>query len=358
MLKRIMVFILSFVFICGLVMGGSACNSDTADDQILKIFHAGSLSVPFAELESVFEETHPNVDVLLESAGSAATIRKVTELGKTCDIIGSADYTLIPQMMYDEYADWHIRFARNEMVLGYRDGAPYASDLADGTKTWYEVFLGGEVTYGHSDPDQDPCGYRALLVCQLAQKYYYDDAADFGLTPDADANGLYNALIKGTDMDQGRQSIDQEMVRPKETDLIALMEAGTLDYMFQYKSVCVQHDIDYIELDGAINLSMTGEMPDSTSGKPYEGAEGFYQEASVAIQKTPTETQTIIGKPIVYGITVPKVSENKVLAMEFLALLLSEEGCEILTGVCGQPSIIPGLIDYPENMPMPLTVIV
>lgn len=324
-----------------LTLGGVGCGSIDRD-QTLTIYHAGSLSVPFAELETEFEETHPNVDVLLESAGSAATIRKVTELGKTCDIIGSADYTLIPQMMYEEYADWHFRFAQNEMVLGYRDGAQYSTDLAEGTKTWYEVLLTGDVTYGHSDPDQDPCGYRTLLVCQLAQKYYYDDAAFVGL-PDPQAEGLYDALIKGSGVDQGRQSIDQEMVRPKETDLIALMEAGTLDYMFQYKSVCVQHDIAYIELDDAINLSSAEEA-------------NFYKEVSVEIQKSPTETQTIPGKPIVYGITIPKNADNSLLAMEFIALLLSEQGQDIMTNKCGQPSISPAVCDHPENMPMPITL--
>ncbi|OPX39711.1 MAG: molybdate ABC transporter substrate-binding protein, partial [Desulfobacteraceae bacterium 4484_190.1] len=35
----------------------------------LIIFHAGSLTVPFARMEKVFENRYPKVDVLLEGGG-------------------------------------------------------------------------------------------------------------------------------------------------------------------------------------------------------------------------------------------------------------------------------------------------
>ncbi|MCD4766272.1 MAG: hypothetical protein K8R34_07155, partial [Methanosarcinales archaeon] len=51
-------------------------NQTTASDEeaVLKIFHAGSLSIPMAELEEKFETLHPNVDVQREPAGSRACI--------------------------------------------------------------------------------------------------------------------------------------------------------------------------------------------------------------------------------------------------------------------------------------------
>ncbi len=341
--------------VVGLVIGHFAWSHPAAGrSETLVIYHAGSLSVPFELLADEFERTHPTVDVLCESAGSAATIRKVTELGKTCDIIGSADYTLIPNMMYPDYADWYIAFARNEIVLGYRNGAPFADEIASGNRTWYDVLLNEDVSYGHSNPDLDPCGYRALMVCQLAQYYYYDQAGiNFTNTPDPDADGLYNALIHGSGMEQGRYSIDREVVRPKEVDLLALIEAGELDYMLQYKSVCVQHDIDYIELAPQTSLSQTGEIPDSTIGQRYEGEDGFYWEAMVVIVgSSPGTEQEIHGKPIVYGITIPKNAPNPERAAEFVNLLLSEKGRQIMTDICGQPSVYPAQCDNPENLPI------
>jgi len=36
---------------------------------------------------------------------------------------------------------------------------------------------------------------------------------------------------------------------------VALLEANAIDYMFQYKSVAIQHGLKYIELPKEINLS-------------------------------------------------------------------------------------------------------
>ena len=43
------------------------------------IFHAGSLTVPFAEMEKVFETKHPGVDVLREWGGSTKMARMISE---------------------------------------------------------------------------------------------------------------------------------------------------------------------------------------------------------------------------------------------------------------------------------------
>ena len=50
-------------------------------------------------------------------------------------------------------------------------------------------------------------------------------------------------------------SKDKEYIRPKEVDLVALIESNAIDYMFQYKSVAIQHGLKYIELPREINLS-------------------------------------------------------------------------------------------------------
>jgi molybdate/tungstate transport system substrate-binding protein len=326
--------------VVGLVIGHFAWTHPTAGrTETLTIYHAGSLSVPFELLADEFERTHPDVAVLLESSGSASAVRKITELGKKADLLASADYTLIPSMMYDEYADWYIAFARNEVVLCYRDGAPFADEIVSEARTWYDVLRNEDVSYGHSNPDDDPCGYRTLMVIELAQKYYHDNATDFGLTPDPIADGLYSALIHGTGMDQGRYSVDGELVRSKSVDLIALLQSGDLDYAFEYRSVAVQHSLNFIDLAPQIDLSSLD----------YED---FYSEVSVEIQKTPTETQTIPGIPIVYGITIPKNAPNPELAWEFINLLLSEQGRHIMTDICGQPSMHPALCDNPANLPI------
>ena len=53
----------------------------------LIIFHAGSLTVPVAELTDAFSELHPGVTFETESAVSRTTARKVSELGREADIV-------------------------------------------------------------------------------------------------------------------------------------------------------------------------------------------------------------------------------------------------------------------------------
>ena len=304
----------------------------TPQKEGLTIYHAGSLAVPFSELKAEFESTHPNVEVLCESGGSAKMINKaiaVVKAGETPpDIIVSADYKLIPDRLYEGgYADWYIAFARNKVVLCYRDGVPGSQAIVNGTRTWYDVLRNEPVSYGHSNPDDDPCGYRTLMVIQLAQKYYYDNATEFGLTPDPNADGLYDALIPGSEHDRGRigsinflrarSGGNDEVVRSKSVDLIASIQSGDLDYAFEYRSVAAQHGLNFIELDDAINLSNV----------TYED---FYQEASVEIMTKPGAYQTESGKAIIYGITILKNAANKDLAVEFVKLLLSGKGQSVM----------------------------
>ncbi|MCK7537786.1 MAG: hypothetical protein MZV63_45955 [Marinilabiliales bacterium] len=75
-------------------------------------------------------------------------------------------------------------------------------------------------------------------------------------------------------------SKNRDYIRPKEVDLIALMEAKAVDYMFQYKSVAIQHKLKFIELPDEINLGnqsmnqlygtvsvdVTGDKPGSGMG--------------------------------------------------------------------------------------------
>ncbi len=291
----------------------AATEEPGALEGVLTVFHAGSLAVPFSELEEEFETLHPAVDVQCESAASGVTIRKVTELGKNAEIVASADYSLIPDLMFPDYADWYVTFARNRMVLCYTDQSMYADEVT--SDNWYEILLRDGVEYGHSDL-LDPCGYRTLLVWQLAELYY-------------DEPGLYDALV---------ESCPEKNIRPKSVELVALLESGDLDYASEYSSVAMQHHLEYIEFPTEIDLSA------------IEHAE-FYLNSTVDIPgKEPGETITKNGKPIVYGVTIPSNSENPGLAIAFMEYLLGEDGQEIMNRN-GQPSISPAVANDLDRVP-------
>ena len=354
-MKGILPKIASIVLVITVLVTGLGCAEPVEQAEALTIFHAGSLAVPFEGLGAEFEKSHPDVEVDRQSGGSATMISNAIaqeDAGESPpDIVASADYKLIPDRMYEGgYADWYIAFARNTMVLCYRDNAPGSDEIVSGDRTWYDVLRNEDVSYGHSDPDQDPCGYRTLLVAQLAEKYYYDDATDFGLEPDLDAADLYDVLIPGSEHERGRvggtsearPSGSEEIVSAKSVDLVLDLDSGDLDYAFEYRSVAVHHGLNFIELDDHINLSKTSaELP---------GVEEFYGTASIEIKKGDTyEAQ--YGAAIVYGVTIPVHADNEELAAEFIELLLSETGKQVMEVENGQPMLDPPLCDHPENLP-------
>ncbi len=260
----------------------------------LIIFHAGSLSIPFKEMGEAFTREHSGVEVLREAAGSRTCARKITELGRPCDVMASADYTVIENLLIPKYASWNISFATNEMAIMYRSDSKYAGEING--QNWYRVLLRKGVEYGHSDPNTDPCGYRSQFVWQLAEKYYK-------------VPGLYEKLKAGCPL---------RNVRPKETDLIALLEAGQLDYVFIYKSVCLQHKTPFVQLPDQVNLG-SSRFAD------------YYKQAGIRITgKTPGSFIKKTGKPMVYGITIPKNAPHRKLAIQFLAFVLGPEGREIM----------------------------
>ena len=69
--------------------------------------------------------------------------------------------------------------------------------------------------------------------------------------------------------------------------------------------------------------------------------EAFYREAKIKISgKKPGEFIVKTGKPMVYGITIPKSSPNRDMATRFVAFVVGPEGQEIMRRN-GQPPISP-----------------
>ena len=294
-----------------------SCNekaSKQEKNRELIIFHAGSLSVPFKEIARQFEKENEGVKVILEADGSRKCARKITDLHKKCDVMASADYSVIDKLLIPEFADWNIKFASNEMTIVYNEKSKYAGEINQ--NNWYDILLKNDVAYGRSDPNSDPCGYRAVLTCKLAEDFYKKP----GLAEKISAK-------------------DVNYIRPKETDLLALLESGNIDYIFLYRSVAQQHGLKYIILPDSVNL----KNPE---------LKNYYQTATVNISgKKPGETITKKGAPMVYGITIPKNAPNPKLAEKFMEFLLTgNKGMKIMEKN-GQPSMIPSRSETFDNIP-------
>ena len=274
-----MVFVL--VLACGRVK--------TADEGPLVVYTAGSLARPMrVALDSFAARTGTRYE--LESAGSLETARKLTELGKNPDVIALADEDVFPKLLMPDHVSWYVRFAANRIVLAYTDRSRFAAEI-DSTN-WWRVLQRPGLEIGRANPDLDPAGYRTLMVFQLAEMA-------FG------SAGLAASLTNGS---------PPRNMRPKEIELVALLESGDLDYAWFYESMARASGVRYVRLPAAIDLS-NADLRDS------------YAVASVrVIGSSAQDTVVMRGAPIRYAFSIPLQAGHRALAERFAAFLLSEGG--------------------------------
>ncbi len=342
---RYAISIIPILFLVMLFAAG--CSSDKTK---LRVINAGSLMVPFAEMEEAFEAEHPDVDVLIEGHGSIQVIRHVTELYAEADVIAVADHSLLPMMMYqtpmpetdEPYADWLVKFATNRLGIAYTPSSKYADEV--NSENWYEVLARPDVALGVSDPRFDSCGYRSLMLCQLAELYYHDDQIFEGVL------GEFSPRITVEEVNGQHVITVPEILRPKKVSvrgssvaLLSTIESGDIDYAFQYESVSRQYGLEFIELPVEIDLS-SNEYQDS-----YERV-----QCKLAFQRFASVVPVFDGESIVYAMTIPENSEHPELAAEFIEFVLGPEGSAVLARM-HQPALVPPTVDHRGNIPEVLT---
>lgn len=295
----------------------TSCSSyNSKHEKQLTIFHAGSLAMPMKAMADTFMKENPSCQIFMESAGSRECAKKITELNKNCDLIITSDYQVIKEMLIPDYTKWYIVFAGNEMCIAYTDKSNEAGRI--NAQNWTDILSRNNITTGRSDPSNDPCGYRTLMLFRLAEKFY-------------GKKGFAHKMEKK----------DKEYMRPKEVDLIALLESNALDYIFIYRSVAVQHHLKHILLPPAINLGK----------KEFESG---YASAVVELNDHVTHKKTLLkGEPILYAFSIPDNAVNKDGALKFAGLILSEKGRQVMEAM-GQNVIIATdstmILYIPENL--------
>ena len=262
----------------------------------LLVFNAGSLAKPFSDLLKAFKDAHPDVVPAQENSGSLEAARKLTDLGKIPDVIGVADYGVIAKLLIPQHATWYATFARNAMVLIYSDQSIGAKEI--NPQNWWQVLLRPGIRAGHSDPALDPNGYRALMVFQLAERFYRQP-------------GLAGKL---------ERAFPPRYMRPKEADLTALIQAGELDYSWSYASLARTAGLRYVDLPDEINL-----------GNPKLADQ--YARASIRVpseHRSGRDSVEFRGEPIVYALTIPTEAPHPRTAEAFVRFVFSSEGKAII----------------------------
>ena len=268
----------------------------SVENNELKILHAGALRKPMKECVQMFWKRFPDVEVLLDYSGSRACARSVLE-GKNADVIALADPHVFEDMLVPRYVDVFFVFATDQMVLAFDDFSRKSRSIDN--ENWMEVLLEQDVSFARSDHNHDPCGYRTLMLWQLAEKYY-------------EHNDLFNNL---------NSKCETNWIYPKSIDLCEALLEGRVDYAFIYSSEAEQFGFKYLKLPNKINLSSPAHAD-------------YYAQVTVTLTDSNGRVSLVKGAPIEFAVAIPRTSTNKVLANEFIRILTSSDGEKVLES-CG-----------------------
>lgn len=249
------------------------------------MYVAASLAQPMRAVADSFARRN-GATVLIESGGSLEHARKLTELHRIPDVLALADHEVFPQLLMPAHVESYVQFARNRMVVAYTARSRFANEIS--AANWREVLQRPGVEIGRPDPDRAPAGYRTLLVLRLAEGYYRDP-------------GLAARVLA--------RSPPRNM-RGNAAELAGLLELGELDYIFEYESLARSHDFRYVTFPREIDLS-DPSLADR------------YARATVRVAgRTPRDSLTFTGAPILYGLAVAREAPHPAAARRFVDFLL------------------------------------
>ena len=315
-------FLLAVVVLIGMLCLSPGCiTQETGHEQIvLKVVPAGSLLQPFDEVERAFEAQHPGVDVQIEGHGSIQAIRQVTDLHRPIDVVAVADESLIPDLMFrpdpatgKNFTDTCIPFATNSMVIAFTNKSRYADEITQ--ENWYKVLSRPDVRVGISNPMLDAAGYRSIMVTLLADRYYSSSTVfpvliGSHFTPPLVAEDIGGILTVRLP-EVLRPSDEKLVIRDGSIFVLSHLEAGGIDYAFEYRSVAEGHNLRWINLPHEIDLS-----------SPLYADEYGTVKVVLGFQRFSAIGQDRTGLPIVYAVTIPNNAPDRELAQEFSDLVV------------------------------------
>src|ERR1017187_3463860 len=96
----------------------TASSSTPGAHGTLIVFGAGTLSTPFTAEIAAFKKANPGVTVHSQFGASGDMVKDITQLHQPADVLGVADYSLIPKLMFTgatPAATWYLGFVSNQI---------------------------------------------------------------------------------------------------------------------------------------------------------------------------------------------------------------------------------------------------
>jgi molybdate/tungstate transport system substrate-binding protein len=259
----------------------------------LTVFAAGSLARPLrAALDSIAAAGGPIVR--LEVMGSREIVRSIVSLGRSPDLVVSADADEVEARLLPLYVMTSTTFARNRVVLALSPKRRRGDSVT--ALNWASLVASGALRVARADPARAPLGFRTQLVWKLAEL----ELQRAGLAKQLEAASP-PALMRGN-----------------EADLVALLESGDADAAWCYESLARAMRLQFVMLGDQIDL---GSPADSLT----------YGRVSVLVPgETPAEQIRVRGAPIRYAIAVVSNGGDVVAATLLRARLLDSTSARIM----------------------------
>lgn len=224
--------LVSSAAVIGFLLTSCGASPDASDE--VRVSAASSLSQVFAELESVFEATHPGIDVILNLGGSSL-LREQILAGAPIDVYASASTITMAPIVDAGLSDGNATvFAHGFLAIAVPVGNP-------GKVTGLEDFGNEDLLIGLCDIAV-PCGVYGRQVISRA-----------GVEPKIDTN------------------------EPNVRSLLTKIGAGELDagivYMTDVRSV--NGGVEGIEIPDDVNvaadypIAVLAEGPNTTGGRAF-----------------------------------------------------------------------------------------
>ncbi|MCD4806151.1 MAG: molybdate ABC transporter substrate-binding protein [Methanococcoides sp.] len=200
----------------------SPADSDVSSE--VTVSAAASLTESFTEVERKFEDTHPDIDIILNLAGSG-TLRMQIEAGAPIDVFASASQKHMDLLVSEDliYADTRHDFAENSLVMivprSSENTIRSLEDLTDGSIT--KIAIG--------DPEIAPVGRYTKGALEAAS--LWDDVSE---------KLIYAESVK---------------------QVLVYVESGEVDAGFVYMTDAIVSDMDKIDVVAQIPVSTSISYP-------------------------------------------------------------------------------------------------
>jgi len=284
---------LPFLVMLMVVVAGGAHAQDSVSGPLF-VSSAGSLAPALKELLARFTREHPAVEPRQESGGSVEAARRARNPASVPDVLGVADYALIPMFLVPVHAVWYATIAGNAMVLACSPRSRVVHDID--ARSWPDVLLRPGVRTWRADPSLDPGAYRVVLIYRLAERFYRRP-------------GLAALLERAAPI---------QSVQPGH-DPYTQLEAGEVDCLWTYRSQVQSRRVPFVTLPPELDLG------DSSRADWYAGT-----SVRIAREIGGRDSIEIRGEPIRYGLTIPTAAPHPATALAFVQLVLGSTGRDVL----------------------------